>query len=399
MDTHRARHRLPVRAVTAMLAMEMTLGSLISERPELAALAFVGMTLGTVSIAFAFRGYQRRSRRLSRSLLILVLSTLLIAVSAAAVASRLMVLTTGELSAVLDVAAVSAGFAVLLVLIVSRSIGGDVRRLERAVREIESGDRNVRVVSRRADELGHVGSAINDLVGRLEALEDARTATETERQNLLTNIGHDLRSPLAALQAAAEALADGVARDPQRYLRSMLRDIEALGALIEDVALLSQLDAKRLDLERLPINLVEIADAAIDSLEPVATAAGVHLVLVDPGPVDVIASPVALTRIIRNLIDNGIRHAPPGTDVTVHISSEGAATVRVTDAGPGFPSDFRVFAFDRFTRADASRSRNTGTVGGLGLAIARLLVEAHGGEIWIEDSSPTSVAFRVPLPA
>ncbi len=179
----------------------------------------------------------------------------------------------------------------------------------------------------------------------------------------------------------------------------MLRDIEALGALIEDIALLSRLDANRLDLERLPINLVEIADSVIDSLRPVATAAGVRLVLVEPGAVFVIASPVALARIIRNLIDNGIRHAPPETDVTVHISSEGAATVRVSDGGPGFPTDFRVSAFDRFTRADASRSRTTGTVGGLGLAIARGLVEAHGGEIWIEDCSPTSVAFRVPLPA
>jgi len=385
--------------MTAILAMEMTLGSVITKHPELAALAFGGMTLGTMSIAFTLRAYQRRAHRLSRSLLILVLSALFIAVAAATVASRLMVLTAAELSAVVEVTAVSAGFAVLLVLIVSRSIGGDVGHLERTVRRIESGDRAVRVGSRRADELGRVGSAINDLVGRLKALEDERTAIETERQNLLTNIGHDLRSPLAALQAATEALVDGVARDPQRYLRSMLCDIESLGALIEDISLLSQLDANRLDLERLPINLVEIADAAMESLEPVATAASVRLIMVDPGPVHVIASPFALTRIIRNLIDNGIRHAPPGTDVTVHITSDGAATVRVSDAGAGFPSDFRVSAFDRFTRADASRGRNTGTVGGLGLAIARGLVEAHGGEIWIEDSSPTSVAFRVPLSA
>ena len=384
--------------MNAILAMEMTLGSVITKHPALAALAFGGMTLGTVSLALALRAYQRRSRRLSRSMLLLVLSVLLLAVSAAVVASRLMVLSAGELSAVIDVSALSAGFTVLLVLIVSRSIGGDVRRLENAVREIESGDRSVRVVGRRADELGHVGSAINDLVGRLKALEDERAAIEIERQNLLTNVGHDLRSPLAALQAATEALIDGVARDPQRYLRSMLRDIEALGVLIDDVALLSQLDAKRVDLERLPINLVEIADAVIDSLEPVATAAGVHLVIFDPGPVHVIASPFALTRIIRNLIDNGIRHAPPGTDVTVHISSEGAATVRVSDVGPGFSGAFRESAFDRFTRADVSRTRNAGSVGGLGLAIARGLVEAHGGEIWIDDSSPTSVAFRIPLP-
>lgn len=385
--------------MTALLAMEMALGSVIAKNPGLAALAFGGLTLGTVSIAFALRSYQRRARRLSRSLLILVLSALLIAAAAAVVASRLMVLSAEELSAVLDVTVVAAGFAVLLVLIVSRSIGGDVRRLENAVREIESGSRDVRVASQRADELGHVGSAINDLVGRLTALEDERLAIETERQNLLTNVGHDLRSPLAALRAATEALVDGVARDPQRYLRSMLRDIEALGALIEDVALLSQLDARRLDLERLPINLVEIADAAIESLEPVASAVGVQLVLVHTGPVHVVASPVALARVIRNLVDNGIRHAPRGTDVTVHISSEGSATVRVSDAGPGFPGDFRGAAFDRFTRADASRTRNAGSVGGLGLAIARGLVEAHGGEIWIEDSSPTSVAFRVPLPA
>jgi len=380
-----------------MLAMERTLGSVITKHPVLAALAFGGMTLGTIAIALALRSYQRRARTLSRSMLILVLSALLIAVSAAFVAARLMVLTEGELLAVLEVAALAAGFAVLLVLIVSRSIGGDVRRLENAVREIEAGDRSVRVVGRRADELGHVGSAINDLVSRLKALEDERAAIETERQNLLTNVGHDLRSPLAALRAATEALVDGVARDPQRYLRSMLRDIEALGVLIDDVALLSQLDAKRLEFERLPINLVEIAEAAIDSLEPIASAAGIHLVLVDPGVVYVNASPVALARIIRNLIDNGIRHAPRGTDVTVNISAEGAATVRVSDDGPGFPGEFRDSAFDRFTRADVSRARNTGSVGGLGLAIARGLVEAHGGEIWIEDSRPTSVAFRVPL--
>jgi len=380
-----------------MLAMELTLGSVITKHPVLAALAFGGMTLGTIAIALALRSYQRRARTLSRSMLILVLSALLIAVSAAFVAARLMVLTEGELLAVLEVAALAAGFAVLLVLIVSRSIGGDVRRLENAVREIEAGDRSVRVVGRRADELGHVGSAINDLVSRLKALEDERAAIETERQNLLANVGHDLRSPLAALRAATEALVDGVARDPQRYLRSMLRDIEALGVLIDDVALLSQLDAKRLEFERLPINLVEIAEAAIDSLEPIASAAGIHLVLVDPGVVYVNASPVALARIIRNLIDNGIRHAPRGTDVTVNISAEGAATVRVSDDGPGFPGEFRDSAFDRFTRADVSRARNTGSVGGLGLAIARGLVEAHGGEIWIEDSSPTSVAFRVPL--
>ena len=152
--------------MTATLAMEMTLGSVITKHPELAVLAFGGMTLGTVSIAFALRAYQRRARKLSRSLLILVLSALLIAVAAAAIASRLMVLNASELSAVLEVSAVAAGFAVLLVLVVSRSIGADVHHLERTVRRIESGDRAVQVVGRRSDELGHVGAAINTKINR-----------------------------------------------------------------------------------------------------------------------------------------------------------------------------------------------------------------------------------------
>ena len=383
--------------MNASLAMEMTLGSVITKRPVLAAVAFGGLCAGTVLIAFGLRRYQRKARRLSRSLSVLVLSALGIAVAAAVIAARLMVLTPGELSAVIAVASLASGFAMLLVLIVSKSIGHDVRHLENIVRKMEAGDRRVRVDSRRVDELGHVGTAINDLVTRLNILENERAAIEAGRQNLITNIGHDLRSPLAALRAATEALLDGVARDPQRYLRSMLRDIVALGVLIDDLTLLSQLDANRLDLERLPIDLVELADAAVDSLEPVAAAAGVRLVLASAGPVHLVASPVALARVIRNLIDNGIRHAPSGSDVRIQIASDGEAIVRVSDDGPGFPAAFHEVAFERFTRADASRMRHAGGVGGLGLAIARGLVEAHGGHIWIEDTDATSVAFRVPL--
>ena len=111
-----------------------------------------------------------------------------------------------------------------------------------------------------------------------------------------------------------------------------------------------------------------------------------------------LASAVSLSRVIRNLIDNGIRHAPAGSTVRVSFGSEHGAVVRVADEGPGFPIEFRQQAFDRFTRADPSRNRQSGG-GGLGLAIARGLVEAHGGEIWIEDSDRSTVAFRVPVPA
>lgn len=383
----------------AGLAMEMSVGSVIADRPLLTLVSFGSLAAGTVLVGWALRHGQRRSKSLRRSVLVIALSSLVIAVAAAFIAARLMVLSQRELSAFLWVTVVAAAFAALLVVIVSKPLGNDIRHLESTVRTIESGDRSVRVEMRRVDELGHVGRAIDDLVDRLDALELERVAIENERRTLLSNIGHDLRSPLAALQAATEALVDGIAPDPQRYLRSMQRDIEALSALIDDLSLLSRLDAGRFDMERVPIDLVEIADDTVEALAPIAAAAGVTVILVADTSVHVVGSPVALARVIRNLVDNGIRHAPAGSQVTVEVTAERGAVVRVSDDGPGFPADFRDSAFERFTRADPSRTRNGGGGGGLGLAIARGLVEAHGGEIWIEPADGAAVAFRVPTPA
>lgn len=384
--------------MTGLIAMSMSLRALLRGHPLVTLLSFAAFAVGTILVGLALRRYQRRARSLRRSVLVVALSSLLIAVAAAVTATRLMVLSEQELGAFLTVLGVAAGFAALLAVVVSQPLGDDVRHLESAVRRIEMGDRSVRVDSLRGDELGHVGRAIDDLVRRLTELENERSAGEDARRTLLSNIGHDLRSPLAALQAAIEALVDGVAPDPQRYLRSMQHDVEALGSLIDDLYLLSRLDAGQLDLERVPIDLVELADDAVESLAPTAAAAGVRVVLEAGDAVHVLASPVSLARVIRNLVDNGIRHAPAGSTVRVTVTAERGALVRVTDDGPGFPDDFRDHAFERFTRSDPSRTRQSGG-GGLGLAIARGLVEAHGGEIWIEDSANASVAFRVPTPA
>ena len=382
--------------VTGQLAMSMRSG--FFDHPLLTIAAFGALAGATVVIGMALRHHQRRSRTLRQSLLVVALSSLLIAVAAGVIAARLMFVSDDELLAFLLLLAVAGGFASLLAVVISRPLRDDVRHLESTVRQIESGDRSVRVDTARADEIGLVGRAIDDLVGQLDRLERERAAVEEERRSLLSNIGHDLRSPLAALQAAIEAMVDGVAPDPQRYLRSMQRDVEALSSLIDDLYLLARLDAGRFDFEGVPIDLVELADGAVESLAPMAAAAGVKLSLDAGDPVHVVASPVSLSRVIRNLIDNAVRHAPPGSTVRISVSAERGAVVRVADEGPGFPSDFRMRAFDRFTRADPSRNRQSGG-GGLGLAIAKGLVEAHGGEIWIEDSATSSVAFRVPVPA
>ena len=379
--------------------MATSFSDVVAEHPVLVCVSIVVLAVGTVASGLILRSYQRRSRSLRRSVLVIALSSLAIAVVAAVIAARLMLLSRAELGSFIAVLGVAAGCAMLLAVVVSRPLRDDVRRLEAVVRSIESGDRSVRVNSPRGDELGHVGRAIDDLVSRLDRLEHERATNEHERQSLITNIGHDLRSPLAALQAAVEALIDGVAPDPQRYLRSMQHDVTALSALIDDLSLLSRLDAGRYEIERVPVDLVELADDAVESLTPTAAAAGIDLVLEAGAGVHVLGSPFALARVIRNLIDNAIRHAPRGSIVRVSVSAERGAVVRVVDQGPGFSPDFREQAFERFTRADPSRNRQTGGTGGLGLAIARGLIEAHGGEIWIDDTDSASVAFRVPTSA
>ena len=251
---------------SAVVAVSMRAG--FGDHPLVTIAAFLTMTAATVVIGLALRHQQRRLRTLRQSLLVVALSSLLVAVAAGVIAAQLMFVSDDELVAFLLLLAVAAGFAAVLAVIISQPLRDDVRHLESTVRRIEAGDRSIRVDSMRADELGHVGRAVDDLVDQLDRLERERSAVEDERRTLLSNIGHDLRSPLAALQAAIEAMVDGVAPDPQRYLRSMQHDVEALRSLIDDLYLLARLDAGRFDLERVSVDLVEVADGAVESLAP-----------------------------------------------------------------------------------------------------------------------------------
>jgi signal transduction histidine kinase len=393
-----------VSAVRAVLAAT-TWTEEIAAEPLRAVVAAVGLGLAVVVAGVAMRALNRRTASLRAQVLAVTLAGLLLGTIAASALAWLMVLDGGELATVISVLAITTVFAVGLVVAATTPLGRDVRTLEATVEQIELGDRTARTGLDRADELGHVARAIDRLNRRLGELEAERAALEEERTVVLANLSHDLRTPLAALRAAVEALADGVIDDAPRFHRSMERDVEALSDLVDDLFLLVRMEEGRLDLQLAPLDLAELADEALEVLAPTAAARGIELRLQTDGRVGATGDARALGRVVRNLLDNAVRHAPADSVVIVAVDGAshdgngdggpGCPTLRVLDDGPGFPAGFEQEAFDRFSRADPSRARDTGGAG-LGLAIARGLVEAHGGEVWIGEPPGGVVGFRLP---
>jgi two-component system sensor histidine kinase BaeS len=357
----------------------------------LAGLAIAGVTL---AVGVGLRRWTAGFRTLRRQLFVITTTGVVVAALAAWLLARLMILREDQLGPVLGVLALAAAIAGVLVAVASSPVGRAAHELAESVGRIEAGDRQLAPARPRGDELGRVAAALDRLTSRLAELEAEQTTRDRERTQMLSSISHDLRSPLSALRAALDALVDGVAPDPPRYLRSMQADVAALTALVDDFFLLARIEGGGFDLAVGWVDLSECCDEAVEALAPTAAARGVAVTLEAVEHVRVRGNANALGRVVRNLLDNAIRHAPEGTAVTVTVGHDGRPTVAVADAGPGFSAAFAEHAFDRWSRADESRSRETGG-GGLGLAIARGLVDAHGGRIWISPPPGGRVTFEL----
>lgn len=335
-----------------------------------------------------------------RSLRSAVLMIPLVAVGVAAVtigaAALTMFLSVHDLRLALVALALGVGLGASLALTVSRPLADDLERLAETARRVARGDMTTRTGVDRPDEVGEVARAMDRMVEDLARLEDERQRNEQSRRSFLAAVGHDLRTPLTSLQAAVEAMEDGVAPEPQRYLRSMAGDLRTLAGLVDDMFVLTRIEVGDLDLRPVPIDAVELAEEILEGMRPIADKRAVRLVLAGEGPVPLEADPRAVARVVRNLVDNAIRHTPPDSEVRLTVEADrGEIRIRVCDQGPGFPAQFREAAWEEAVRADASRSRDGGR-SGLGLTIARGLVEAHRGEIWIADGDGGEVAFRLP---
>ncbi len=344
--------------------------------------------VATVGVFLWVRGMSRRTRRMSTSLQLIALGAVAAVGVAVVLAAATMFLSDHDRNLVLVALALGLGLGSALAVVLGEAAASDIRSLARLADRVAEGDFNARERIDRQDEIGELSQS-------LHAMADRLAATEEERKVLLASIGHDLRTPLAAMQAQIEAVLDGVVPGDRTVIESLQRDVSHLSRLVEDLFLFARMEAGTLSFEPEEVDLTELVDEAVEAMAPVAARRSVQLEVSSSAPVHVNADPWALGRVLRNLLDNAIRHSPATAAVAVSVDqSEARPKVRVVDQGEGFNPAIRARAFDRFTRGDAARQAENGG-SGLGLAIARGIVEAHGGSIFIEDGPGGRVAFTL----
>ena len=288
---------------------------------------------------------------------------------------------------------IACAVGVLLVLLLSRRVLGSIGNLTAAARALGRGDLSSRAAVKGNDEIAELGQAFNDMA---DALEES----ERQRRNMVSDVAHELRTPLANIQGHIEAMQDGLLEPDAATLETVHRQALYLNRLVSDLRLLAETEADELRLVMEPESLGDIVAGVGDSFRPRAEAASVHLTVeAQDGLPTLRLDRIRIEQVVGNLVDNAIRHTPPGGAVTLAVFPHGdGVRVEVADTGPGIPADALPHVFDRLYRVDPSRDRATGGTG-LGLTIARQLVESHGGTMWAESEVGVGSRFGFDLPA
>lgn len=274
-------------------------------------------------------------------------------------------------------------------IFVATSVTDDLRQISSTAQDLAEGDLSARVRVGGRDEVAQVGFAFNEMAGQLQQVEKQREDLDRLRRDLIAWASHDLRTPLTSIRVRVEALNDGLVEDPasqERFYRGILSDIMALDTLIDDLLELAQLEAGGLQLEMTLSSLGELITDCLDRFQPLAEQREIEMsaavnAAVDPLPLNA----TKISRVFDNLISNALRYTPLGGQVWVTAERlEDGVQVTVEDNGPGFDAHDLPRLFEQFYRGEWARSRATGGAG-LGLAIARGIVAAHGGQIWAEN--------------
>jgi signal transduction histidine kinase len=291
----------------------------------------------------------------------------------------------------LAAAVVAVALGLLFAYRITRPLGD----LTAAARRMAAGDYEQRVPVRSDDEIGELASSFNIMAGAVENQERLR-------RQMAADIAHELRNPLAVIQGNLEAMLDGVRPLSKESVADAREETQLLSRLITDLRDLSLAEAGQLPLQRRPMDPGELARAVSGSFSPQATDKGVDLAVESPEDLPPVhADPDRISQVFGNLVENALRHTPHDGKVLLRLEpAETGEAVRatITDTGPGIPEEHLPNVFERFYRADRTRSRASGG-SGIGLAVVRQLVEAHGGRVWVESPPGEGASFVMLLPA
>ena len=318
--------------------------------------------------------------------------------------ARMMFASEHDLLLAIVLLVFAGGIAMVLGYFLSTTVTERIQLLKSAAEKLAQGDLQTRVPVQGRDEVAGLAVTFNQMAQQLQAADQKQRELENLRRDLIAWVSHDLQTPLASMRAILEALSDGVVEDPEtvkRYLNTAQRDVRYLSALIDDLFQMAQLDAGGFPLHRAEASLSDLVSDTLESFTELAKQQELTL----EGNVDSDVDPVhmdtqAIGRVLNNLISNSLRHTSNNGRVSVWVrrTTQGVE-VTVSDTGAGIRAEDLPYIFERFYRGDASRSRNRGMGGaGLGLAIARGIVQAHGGDIKVDSEIGKGTQFTFCIP-
>ena len=287
----------------------------------------------------------------------------------------------------------AAALGTLLVWLLSRRTLAPLQSLGAAARRLGRGDLSQRAQTSGPTEIRELAQNFNLMAADLEE-------TERQRRNLTADVAHELRTPLSNIQGYLEAIRDGLVQPTPETIDTIHAQAIHLSRLVDDLRLLAQVESGELQLQVTSARIQDLLQSSVEAMRPRALAKGVVLSLeTDPDLPPLQLDLTRTSQVVGNLLENAITHTPEGGTVTISsTASDGQVVISVSDTGPGIAPDDIAHVFDRFYRADPSRSRATGG-SGLGLTIARRLVEAHGGTIEAESRVGEGSRFTVRLPS
>jgi signal transduction histidine kinase len=278
--------------------------------------------------------------------------------------------------------------------LLTRRVFRPLRRVMEAAERIAEGDLSARVRLLHPGDLGRLAATFNHMADELERADE-------RRRRLTVDVAHELRTPLTVLQGNLEGMLEGVYQPTPEALRGLLDETRLLTRLVDDLRTLALAEAGQLHFDLQRLDVADLLADARTSFGGQADGLGVRLEVDVPDALPPVRGDAQrLAQVLGNLISNALRHTPPDGRVTLSArAADGGVIVRVADTGPGIPPEDRPYVFDRFWKGDPARTRDGKGGAGLGLAIARQLVESHGGRIWVEDDDAPGATLAFSLPA